>query len=464
MEIIELDIKGCFALKPRVFEDNRGNFYESYSKRTLEDNDLHYDFVQDNESYNKKKGTIRGFHFQIKDSCQAKLIHCSKGALLGVVIDMRKDSDTYKQHITYELSEENHYQILVPRGCAWGFQTLKDDTVVNYKLDNYYNGTLERGISYKDPQFNIKWPVKHITISEKDKNQPMSDNIADDILITGVSGQLGYDICKVLKEKYPNINIYAPNENELDITNKADVKNYIDNIKPDVIVHCAAYTNVEKAEEDCENCYSVNVGGTKNIIEASLKYQSKIIYISSDYVYDGSKETEYIETDLVNPINYYGTSKTLGEDIVRQNSKHFILRTSWLFGSNGNNFLKSMIKLSKEKKELNIVNDQVGSPTYTLDLAKTISEMIFKNNYGTYHVTNSGFCSWNELTRYLFEKLNIKTKINDISSSDYQKQTLQKANRPLNSRLSKEKLKKEGYDLLPDWQNAVDRFLDEINK
>jgi len=378
MELISLDIPGCVILKPKVFEDNRGNFYESYNKKTLESNGLYYDFVQDNESYNKKKGTIRGFHFQIGEGAQTKLIHCSKGAILGTIVDMRKHSLTYKKHISYELSESNHCQILVPRGCAWGFQTLEDNTVVNYKLDNFYNGSLERGFSYKDPTFNINWPIKDITISEKDQNQPFSDNIVDTVLITGITGQLGYDVYRKLKEKNPNINIYAPTQEELDITNENAVRTYIDNIKPDAIIHCAAYTNVEKAEEEKENCYNVNVTGTKNIIVSSLKYNSKIIYISSDYVYDGQKDSIYTEEDITNPINYYGTCKTLGENIVKQNDKHFILRTSWLFGINGNNFLKSMIKLSETKEELNVVDDQIGSPTYTLDLANTITEMIFK--------------------------------------------------------------------------------------
>lgn len=462
MEIVKLDIPDCIILKPQIFEDNRGNFYESYNKKALEELGLCYNFVQDNESYTRTKGTIRGLHFQIKEASQTKLIHCSKGAILGIVIDMRKNSITYKKQISYELSEENHYQILVPRGCAWGFQTLKDNTVVNYKLDNYYNASLERGLLYNDPTFNINWPIKDITISDKDKKQPLCDNIIDDILITGITGQLGHDVYRTLKDKYPNINIYAPTQEELDITDSSNVKKYIDNTKPDVIIHCAAYTNVEKSEEYQADCYNVNVNGTKNIVKASLKYQSKIIFISSDYVYDGTKKDIYTEEDLPNPINYYGTCKVLGEDAIKENNKHFILRTSWLFGINGNNFLKSMIKLSETKKELDIVDDQIGSPTYTLDLANLISEMIFKNNYGTYHVTNNGFCSWNELTKYLLKKLDINTKVNNISTSDYKNKTFQKANRPLNSKLSKNKLKKEGYELLPDWQNAVDRFLDEL--
>ncbi len=278
------------------------------------------------------------------------------------------------------------------------------------------------------------------------------------VLITGVGGQLGYDLKEELNDK--NVEIYAPTKEELDITDREKVFEKIKEFKPDVIFHCAAYTAVDKAEEEKEICYNVNVNGTKNIAEASKEVKAKVVYISTDYVFDGSKDGIYKEDDKVNPINYYGYTKYLGEEEVRKLANHLIVRISWVFGINGKNFIKTMLKLSETKDELNVVSDQVGSPTYTKDLSHLLVEMVEKEKTGTFNATNEGYCSWYEFAKYIFEVNNINIKVNPILTKDY-KQT---AKRPLNSKLSKDKLEKENLERMPSWQDATKRYSKILRK
>ncbi len=274
--------------------------------------------------------------------------------------------------------------------------------------------------------------------------------------ITGSGGQLGYDIILEL-EKRGYKDIVAPTLEELDITNRDKVIEMITLVKPDVIFHCAAYTAVDSAEDNKDICYKVNVDGTKNIVDASKMVDAKIIFMSTDYIFDGEKSGEYVEADIPNPKNVYGESKVLGEEIVRSNPKHFITRISWVFGKNGKNFIKTMLELSKTKTELNVVSDQIGSPTYTVDLAKVLVDMSFSSLYGTYNVTNSGYCSWAEFADEIFKKAGKDVLVNHINSEEYP----QKAYRPRNSKLNKEKLK-NNFSLLPTWQDAVEKYLKEI--
>ena len=190
-------------------------------------------------------------------------------------------------------------------------------------------------------------------------------------LITGYKGQLGYDIKReLLNRGVDESSILAVDKEEMDITNKDEVFKVILDFRPDIIFHCAAYTAVDKAEDDEDNAYKINVTGTKNIVDASLEINSTVLYMSTDYVFDGTKEGYYTEEDEVNPKSVYGKTKYLGEEEVRRNNKHFITRISWVFGINGHNFIKTMLKLADNHKEVNVVNDQIGSPTYTVDLAK----------------------------------------------------------------------------------------------
>jgi dTDP-4-dehydrorhamnose reductase len=277
------------------------------------------------------------------------------------------------------------------------------------------------------------------------------------VVVTGVNGQLGYDVVKELNNrKYTNV--IGIDIKDLDITNENAVKLFMNNNKPDVIVHCAAYTAVDNAEDDKETCYDVNVNGTKHLVESAKELDAKFVYISTDYVFSGDKDSEYFVKDIPNPKSIYGQTKYLGEVETLKHDKHFIVRISWVFGKNGNNFIKTMLRLGKEKNELNIVSDQVGSPTYTHDLSKLIVGMIETDKYGVYHATNEGVCSWFEFAHKIFEFTNIDIRLNPILTEQYPT----KAKRPRNSVMSKKNLVDNGFELLPSWQDALKRYLIEI--
>lgn len=277
------------------------------------------------------------------------------------------------------------------------------------------------------------------------------------ILVTGVNGQLGFDVIKGLNKR--NIECLGIDREELDITDEKAVNNYILKLKPDCIIHCAAYTAVDNAEDESETCYKVNICGTENIAKSCKKVNAKMVYISTDYVFDGQGDNFFEVDGNINPLSIYGKSKYEGELKVKENlDKYFIVRISWVFGINGNNFIKTMIRLGKEKESLNVVCDQVGSPTYTADLALLLCDMVISEKYGVYHATNEGTCSWAEFAAEIMEKSNLNCVINPIPTSEYKT----KAIRPSNSRLSKKSLIDSGFKLLPSWRDALDRYLIEI--
>lgn len=293
--------------------------------------------------------------------------------------------------------------------------------------------------------------------SNRRKNEVMK------YLITGVHGQLGHDIVEVLKNQ-GNHEVFAPTRQQLDISNRDQVMTYVAQVEPDVIIHCAAYTKVDLAEKDKENCYLANVMGTKNLVDAASVLPIKFIYLSTDYVFDGTRKGTYNETDITNPQSVYGMSKYLGEKIVETIPYHFIARISWVFGMNGHNFVKTMLNLSENHSQLNVVADQIGSPTYTKDLAKLLVDMSQTEKYGTYHITNEGYCSWAEFANYIFKTANRKTIVNEVTTEEYLALTNnQQAYRPRNSKLSKDKIKANFY-ALPTWQDATDRYIKELKK
>jgi len=279
------------------------------------------------------------------------------------------------------------------------------------------------------------------------------------VLVTGYKGQLGYDVIKRLNKS--DIDCLGVDIYDFDITNEKQTFDYIINYNPDVVVHCAAYTAVDKAEEDKEKCFNINVIGTRNITKACKQIDCKMVYISTDYIFDGQGETLFEVDDVPNPINYYGETKYLGEnEVTNLIKKYFIIRISWVFGINGNNFIKTMLRLAETKNEISVVSDQIGSPTYTYDLAKLIVNIIQEEKYGIYHATNEGYCSWYEFALEIFKQANIDIKVNPIKTEEYK--TL--AVRPKNSRLSKKSLDEEGYSRLPNWKDAIVDFLNETNK
>lgn len=282
-------------------------------------------------------------------------------------------------------------------------------------------------------------------------------------LVTGVTGQLGYDVVRELKNRgINNEDIIECDRSIMDITNKDEVLDVITHTKPDVIIHCGAYTFVDKAEDDISNCYNVNVNGTRNIVNAAKEVKAKLIYVSTDYVFDGEKDLSetYDIYDKTNPINIYGKTKRAGELIVRNYDKHFIVRTSWVFGKNGNNFVKTMLKLSKEKNELRVISDQYGSPTYTVDLAELLVDMSYTEKYGIYHANNEGYMSWYEFAKLIFSVNNVNATVLPTLTKNYET----KASRPLNSKLSNKSLIDNGFKPLPTTEDAVNRFAKESEK
>jgi len=274
------------------------------------------------------------------------------------------------------------------------------------------------------------------------------------VLVTGVSGQLGFDIFSQLKSK--GIECVGTKPQDFDITNEDEVFEYINKISPTVVVHCAAYTAVDNAQDDEDLCRLINVNGSENIAKACAKLDAKMLYISTDYVFDG-EGTEPFETDSkTNPLNVYGKSKLDGEKAVLENCKSsFILRTSWVFGENGMNFVKTIIRLANERDKISVVNDQIGSPTYTKDLAVLICDMINTSKYGVYHATNEGYCTFAQFAKEIVKSSGYNTQVIEITSDEFRA----KANRPKNSRLSKKSLDDAGFSRLPDWQDALYRFL-----
>ncbi len=274
------------------------------------------------------------------------------------------------------------------------------------------------------------------------------------ILITGGSGQLGG--CLKRQLSIPNAVILAPDRSEMDITDIRMVDDYIQLHRPDIIIHCAGYSFVDKAESEPEICYLTNVTGTSNIVNAGNAVDAYTVYISTDYVFDGTKLGPYEVDDIRNPLSVYGKSKADGEDItLLHNPKNVVLRTSWLFGHGKRNFVETIIALADKASYINVVDDQIGSPTYTNDLAELIQEIIIKKPAGILHGTNSGYCSWADFAEQILINIGSATVINRISSKEYQS----KAVRPLNSMLDKDCLSLAGLNSLPDWKDALRRYI-----
>lgn len=277
------------------------------------------------------------------------------------------------------------------------------------------------------------------------------------VLITGVKGQLGHDIVEECKKRdiaYEGVDI-----EEMDITNYQEVWDVICKAKVDAVIHCAAYTAVDAAEENIEVCTKVNVEGTKNIALVCKELNLKMMYFSTDYVFNGQGENEWQEYDKREPLNVYGKTKCDGEiEVGSLLDAYFIIRISWVFGINGNNFIKTMLRLGRENGTVNVVNDQIGSPTYTYDLAKLCVDMIRTEKYGIYHVSNEGICSWYDFACEIFKAAEMDVKVIPVTSDKFPV----KAKRPKNSRLSKNELDKNGFSRLPSWQDAVKRYLKNL--
>ena len=279
------------------------------------------------------------------------------------------------------------------------------------------------------------------------------------VLVTGVKGQLGYDVVRELQKR--GHEAVGVDIDEMDITDAAAVERVMTEVQPDAVIHCSAYTAVDRAEEDIEICRRVNVDGTENIAKICKKMGCKMLYLSTDYIFSGDGERPWEPDDEASPLNAYGQSKYDGELALKKYvEKYFIVRISWVFGINGNNFIKTMLRLGRENGAVKVVDDQIGSPTYTYDLARLLVDMIESDRYGAYHATNEGICSWYEFAKEIFRAAGMdNVSVTPVKSGEFPV----KAKRPKNSRMSKEKLVTNGFSLLPAWQDAVARYIKELN-
>lgn len=274
------------------------------------------------------------------------------------------------------------------------------------------------------------------------------------VLVTGVKGQLGFDVMNELKKR--GLEAVGADIEEMDITDEESVNRFIMAAKPDAVIHCAAYTAVDAAEENEDICRRVNADGTRNIAKVCKELDCKMIYISTDYVFDGQGSRPWEPDEERHPLNVYGQTKYEGELAVQELlEKYFIVRIAWVFGVNGKNFVKTMLNLAQTHDTLTVVNDQYGSPTYTYDLARLLVDMVQTDKYGIYHATNEGICTWYEFACEIFKQANVSVKVLPVSAAEYRA----KAKRPENSRMSKEKLTENGFERLPSWQDALGRYL-----
>ena len=280
------------------------------------------------------------------------------------------------------------------------------------------------------------------------------------ILVTGVKGQLGYDVMNELKKRgHEGVGVDIE---EMDITDPGEVDKVISESDVEAVIHCAAYTAVDAAEDNEEIARKVNRDGTANIAEVCRKLDLKMMYISTDYVFDGQGTAPWTaDCKDYAPLNVYGKTKLEGELAVsRTLDNYFIVRIAWVFGVNGNNFIKTMLNVGKKFDTLKVVNDQIGTPTYTSDLARLLVDMIETDKYGYYHATNEGgYISWYDFACEIFKQAGYTTKVNPVTTEEY---GISKAKRPFNSRLDKSKLSENGFELLPTWKDALQRYLKEI--
>ncbi|MBQ6249901.1 MAG: dTDP-4-dehydrorhamnose reductase [Oscillospiraceae bacterium] len=278
------------------------------------------------------------------------------------------------------------------------------------------------------------------------------------VLLTGYSGQLGHDAAAELTRR--QIPFLGVTSREMDLTREAQVEAALADYRPDAVLHCAAYTAVDRAEEEPERCMAVNGDGTRHLARGCAALGAKLLYVSTDYVFSGEGTAPYEVTDPTGPLNVYGRSKLAGEEWVRQLvARYFIVRTSWLMGR-GNNFVKTMLRMAESRRELRVVDDQIGSPTFTADLAPLLVELLQSDRYGVYHAANEGFCSWAELAEETFRLAGRDAAVRRVTTEEYGARAL----RPKNSRLSQASLARAGFGPLPPWQESLKVFLRDLGQ
>ena len=277
------------------------------------------------------------------------------------------------------------------------------------------------------------------------------------VVVTGVTGQLGHDVAAELMRR--GTSVIGATRREMPLTEAASCAAFVETVRPEMVIHCGAYTAVDQAEEEPALCHKINAEATGAIAVACHRVGAKLIYISTDYVFPGDGDIPYEIDAATGPRNVYGASKFAGEEAVKAAlAAYFIVRTSWVFGGHGKNFIRTMLRLAKSQEQLRVVADQIGSPTYTVDLARLLVDMAESQKFGVYHATNEGFCSWYDLAAEVFRQRGLSVAAAPVLSAAYST----KARRPHNSRLSKRSLDVAGFDRLPPWPDAVRRYFAEL--
>ena len=450
-------------IKPKIFQDERGFFLEFFNYEEFKKLGIDERFVQDNHS-KSKRGVLRGLHFQTKHP-QGKLVRVIKGAIYDIIVDIRKGSSTFGKWFGVELNSYDKKMLYIPKGFAHGFLTLEDDTEIEYKCNDFYYPQYESGIMYDDKDLNVDWKLEEyriteLTLSEKDKKHQSFKEYTeryqgDYVLLTGANGQLGQGFQKLFDKL--GVKYIATDYQELDITNKKKVRKYIENNNFTIIINCAAYNNVDKAEEEVEKCYALNAYAPKNLAEICKEKNKIFVTYSTDFIFDGEKEIPYTEEDITNPLSVYSKSKLEGEKYSLKHEKSFIIRTSWVFGMGNNNFCKQVINWSKSRDTLKIVDDQVSSPTYSKDLAEFSWDLIQTDKFGLYHFSNSGEASKYEQAEYILKKIDWNGKLERAKTDDFPL----KAKRAKYSKLDSSKIEKLLNKKIPYWKEGIDRFLEE---
>lgn len=405
MVVHKLGVEGLALIEPDMHVDSRGYFFESFSRDEFEIafseagipyGDKSFEFVQENES-KSRRGVVRGLHFQKPPFAQAKLISVPKGMIYDFAVDIRKGSPTYGKYEGVYLSEDNHLQFYIPEGFAHGFIALKDDTVLRYKCNRYYDKDSEGGIMYNDPEIGISLPFEgELTVSEKDRMWPKLNGLKTKfvylpqrlytngtVLVLGGDGQLGQAIRQASEHSLDYEWIFA-GKNEVDITDKESLRDYVSKVKPSYVVNCAAYTDVQKGETETEKCLSVNYDGAINVAELQKEFGFELIHISTDNYYDArcdngetrvspfSEEEDWLcEMKPKNSISNYTLSKYKADRDICEMEMAMVIRTSWLYGIGGNNFVEKVLK-TDSATGIKVVCDQIGSPTNAHNLADFI--------------------------------------------------------------------------------------------
>ena len=443
MKVLTTAIDGVVILEPEVFGDARGYFFESYSQRRFDAQVRPVRFVQDNESHSRY-GVLRGLHFQKGRYSQSKLVRVVRGRVLDVAVDIRRGSPTFGRHVAVELTEDNKRQFFIPRGFAHGFAV---------------HGTTRRWVS------TGVWPPK--MSSSRPRTAPtrccrrpgncstITKTIMLNILITGANGQLGSALRR-LGCVSPH-NYICTDVAELDITDAAAVLRTVEERRIDVIVNCAAYTDVERAEEDEPTAELLNHKAAGNLAAAAKATGATLFHVSTDYVFDGTAHTPYREDTAPSPLGAYGRTKLAGERAVMASGcRYLIFRTAWLYSEYGHNFLKTMLRLTSERDTLQVVFDQIGTPTYAGDLALAIFSIIeserYAGNEGVYHFTDEGVCSWYDFaTEIAAAAGHDSCRIIPCHTSEFPT----KAQRPAYSVLDKTKIKTTFQMDIPHWREAM---------